>query len=55
VLESAGLLAASKRGREQIWQIKPKALAEAQRSLDLIAAQWEGALNRLKAFVEGNP
>ena len=55
VLESAGLLAASKRGREQIWQIKPEALAEAQHSLGLIASQWEGALNRLKAFVERNP
>jgi DNA-binding transcriptional ArsR family regulator len=52
VLEEAGLVAGTRRGREQIWELQPAALAEARRALDTIGSQWENALGRLKDFVE---
>ena len=52
VLEDAGLARATRRGREQLWELEPEPLDEARRYLDEISAQWDNALNRLKAFVE---
>ncbi len=52
VLEDAGLIAGTKQGREQVWELKPEGLREAQRYLDIIDRQWSEALGRLKAFVE---
>jgi DNA-binding transcriptional ArsR family regulator len=52
VLASAGLARSSRRGRERVWQLEPKRLAEAHEALDDISAQWDAALARLKAFVE---
>ena len=53
VMEEAGLVHRRQRGRESLWQIEPKRLADARRHLELISAQWDGALLRLKRFVEG--
>jgi DNA-binding transcriptional ArsR family regulator len=52
VLAGAGLVESSRRGREQLWSLNPRQLAEARRSLDIIGAQWESALARLKASLE---
>jgi DNA-binding transcriptional ArsR family regulator len=52
VLARAGLVRARRRGRESLWRLQPERLDEAQRSLDLIARQWDHALSKLKAFVE---
>lgn len=52
VLEGAGLVRGARRGREQVWEVDPGALADARRALDRIAAQWDGALARLKAHLE---
>jgi DNA-binding transcriptional ArsR family regulator len=52
VLEDAGVVASTRRGREQLWDVKPEALLEARQALDAIGAQWEKALGRLKTFVE---
>ncbi len=52
VLAGAGLVRARRRGRESLWRLQPERLDEAQRSLDLIARQWDHALGKLKAFVE---
>jgi len=52
VLAGAGLVLGSRRGRESLWRLQPERLDEAQRSLDLIARQWDHALGKLKAFVE---
>jgi DNA-binding transcriptional ArsR family regulator len=52
VLAGAGLVRVSRRGRESLWRLHPERLDEAQRSLDLIAKQWDQALGKLKAFVE---
>lgn len=52
VLADAGLVRHAKSGRERLWELEPSRLDEARRSLDAIAAQWDGALARLKSFVE---
>ncbi len=40
------------RGRERIWALEQKRLAEAQRHLRAISAQWDETLARLRVFVE---
>jgi DNA-binding transcriptional ArsR family regulator len=52
VLAAAGVATPSRLGREQRWSLDEKQLAQARLFLDRIAHQWEGALGRLKAFVE---
>lgn len=52
VLASAGLVHDVKVGRERQWEFEPTHLEEARRSLDLIAQQWDHALNKLKTAVE---
>lgn len=52
MLEGAGVVRSSIRGRESLWQVEPKRLAEAQRHLEMISAQWDERLSRLGAFVE---
>jgi DNA-binding transcriptional ArsR family regulator len=53
VMENAGLVRSTQHGRESIWQLERKRLADARRHLQLISAQWDDTLNRLKGFVEG--
>ncbi|KAB0664036.1 winged helix-turn-helix transcriptional regulator [Oryzomonas japonica] len=53
VLAEAGLVRDVKVGRERLWEFAPGQLEEARRSLDVIAAQWDYALTRLKRAVEG--
>ncbi|HJR10514.1 MAG TPA: metalloregulator ArsR/SmtB family transcription factor [Rhodanobacteraceae bacterium] len=52
VLADAGLLRDVRQGRERLWEFEPARLDEARRSLEVIARQWDRALQRLKAFVE---
>ena len=52
VLAAAGLARDIRQGRERLWALQPSRLDEARRALDAIAAQWDQALQRLKAFVE---
>ena len=51
-LADAGLVRDSRRGRERIWELEPRRLERARRSLDEISAQWDAAIGRLRAFVE---
>jgi DNA-binding transcriptional ArsR family regulator len=53
VMEDAGLVQRTQHGRESIWRLDPARLGEARRHLESISAQWDGALQRLKTFVEG--
>lgn len=53
VLAAAGLVRCTRQGREQLWELSGEPLLEARRQIDLIANQWDGALLRLKAHVEG--
>ena len=52
VLAGAGLLRASKQGREQHWEVNERSVEEARRCLERIGRQWDRALGRLKRFVE---
>lgn len=51
-LEEAGLVRSTKSGRERIWELETKRLADAQSYLDEISSQWDRAIDRLRAFVE---
>jgi len=53
VLAQAGLVRDDWRGRERIWRVEQKRLADARAYLDLVSRQWDNALDRLKRYVEG--
>jgi DNA-binding transcriptional ArsR family regulator len=53
VLAHAGLLKDFRQGRERLFEVETQRLMEARRYLDMISAQWDEALARLKASVEG--
>jgi DNA-binding transcriptional ArsR family regulator len=50
-LEAAGLARGRRRGRERVWVMEPARIGEAQR-LDMISAQWDDAIERLRDLVE---
>ena len=52
VLQDAGLVAASRVGRESRFAARRETLDEARAYLDRVSRQWDEALGRLKAFVE---
>jgi len=52
VLANAGLVRDVKVGRERLWEFEPAQLDEARRSLEMIAQQWDRALERLRLAVE---
>lgn len=54
VLEAAGLARSEKSGRETVWALDRHPLAKARDHLDLIARQWDEAIERLRAFVESD-
>jgi len=51
-LEDAGLVRGSRDGRERIWELQGKRLADARHYLEQISSQWDAAIDRLRAFVE---
>jgi DNA-binding transcriptional ArsR family regulator len=52
VLSDAGLVKGTRDGRESVWKLEPKGLADARRLLDAISSEWDSTLERLRAFVE---
>ncbi len=52
VLAEAGLVRSTRRGREQVWDLEPRRLADAHDYLNRISRQWDEALDRLRRFVE---
>jgi DNA-binding transcriptional ArsR family regulator len=52
VLEKAGIVQSTRRGRERLWQLERRRVEEARQYLALISKQWDEALERLKAAVE---
>lgn len=52
VMEQAGLVRSARHGRESVWQLKESGLNDARHYLDLISKQWDGAIGRLRQFVE---
>ncbi len=51
-LEEVGLVRDARQGRERVFSLELKRLEKARKYLDQIAAQWDDAAARLKAFVE---
>ena len=52
VLEAAGLARSARSGRQTLWALNRRPLAKARDHLDLIACQWDEAIERLRVFVE---
>jgi len=50
-LAQAGLVCSTREGRERIWAIRTKRLVDVRQYLEQIAAQWDVALERLRASV----
>ena len=51
-LAHAGLVRSKRDGRERIWEMQTRRLSDARRYLDQISAQWDAAIDRLRARVE---
>jgi DNA-binding transcriptional ArsR family regulator len=54
-MQRVGLVREARRGRESIWELETRRLAEARRYLEAISEQWDRALGRLRRLVEGSP
>jgi DNA-binding transcriptional ArsR family regulator len=52
VLEVAGLVKGTRSGRERLYELERARLELARRHLDAISAEWDRAIERLRAFVE---
>jgi DNA-binding transcriptional ArsR family regulator len=52
VLEGAGMVQSIRAGRENLFELRPKPLKDAQAYLERVSGQWDDALGRLKSFVE---
>lgn len=51
-MQRSGLLHNTRSGRENVWQVDRRRLAEVRQYLDVISKQWDDALGRLRDFVE---
>ncbi len=52
ILERAGIVHSLRAGRQNLFELDPKPLAEIKSYLELVSEQWDQALARLKSFVE---
>jgi DNA-binding transcriptional ArsR family regulator len=52
VLQDAGLVRSRRHGRESVWRLEQRRLADARHYLENISKQWDEALGRLRKFVE---
>jgi len=52
VMERSGLAHSKRRGRQSVWEVDLRRVAEGQRYLQQISTEWDKALARLRAFVE---
>src|SRR5881296_1641995 len=52
VLEDAGLVRAMRQGRERLWELEPKRIELARRSLEEISRWWDKKLGALQERVE---
>lgn len=55
VLEDAGLVSHTKRGREVLYTVDPGRIDDARAFLDGISAGWDRAIERLRSLVEAGP
>jgi DNA-binding transcriptional ArsR family regulator len=53
VLADAGLVRSVRVGRESLFELEPRPIEEVRAYLERVSRQWDHALARLKAHVEG--
>jgi DNA-binding transcriptional ArsR family regulator len=53
VLAAAGLVRSVRVGRESLFELEPRPIEEVRAYLERVSRQWDHALARLKAHVEG--
>jgi DNA-binding transcriptional ArsR family regulator len=54
VLERVRIVHRAREGRESLFEFDPQPVIEMKEYLELVSRQWDVALARLKAFVEGD-
>ena len=54
VLCDAGFVVGERRGREHIWRLQPRCFRDVHAHLERISREWDGALERLRVFVDGD-
>jgi hypothetical protein len=52
VLEGVGIVRCVRAGRERLFEFDPRPVEEMREYLELVSAQWDRALERLRVFVE---
>lgn len=52
VMQGAGLVRSTRRGRESVWRLEARRLEAAQHYVELISKRWDAALGRLRKLVE---
>jgi len=52
LLEAVGLVSSQRNGRERIWRMQPRPLAEASQYLTALSHRWDRAIENLRTFVE---
>jgi DNA-binding transcriptional ArsR family regulator len=53
VLEGARIVRSVRAGRESLFELDPESIRQVREYADAVSEQWDQALARLKAFVEG--
>jgi DNA-binding transcriptional ArsR family regulator len=54
ILDGAGLVAGTRRGREMLYTVQPKRMLSTARWLERVAATWDKRLVALKRLAEGD-
>jgi DNA-binding transcriptional ArsR family regulator len=52
LLQQSGLVRSAREGRDRVWRIETRRIAQARMYLALMSAQWDARLERLRSFVE---
>jgi len=51
-LEEVGVVESDRVGRDRLWRVRARQLAEMRRYLEQMSARWDRTLERIRAFVE---
>ena len=54
LLEQSGLVRSARKGRDRLWRVETRRIAEARMYLALMSAQWDARLERLRLSVESS-
>ena len=54
LLEQSGLVRSARKGRDRLWRVETRRIAEARTYLALMSAQWDARLERLRLSMENS-